>query len=556
MNQSKAWIIPLECLFYLAAAVCFFVLRAPYLPLWWADFNSDYALVGTMAQRTLEGHFPIFYFGQNYMGGLEWATAALGAKLTGAREISLEILRWNELLWWFAAGAAWVLFLRRLSALLAVVFAGFFAFGNYVLLGASVNQDLTPTYLFFGALLTWVLWARKPLTGNRGFWFGALLGFSWWTNQSVIFFLLPALVVCYAEPGAWWRHPLAQEFVRPVRALRFVYALVGVLFLVGVVVALAGGLNVSLGQAHLKIPNGLSLAKTVLLVGIVFQLIAKLRARPEFRREVLRLGFLARPLLTGFLVGYAPVWLGRIFRLYDKAYGVGLAILPVSEWAGQGRALARAMDTLLFSSILGENLGSFAAPATFLILGALAAFAWRERALSPVRFALGVFALNLVYVFFSSRAQGAPTRYLYPAMVGAWLIVLVPAALSRYRRARFPITLALLVLAAFGTARARASLDEHFAAHEWRRENYESVLREVGAGGFRYCWGDYWTSYLLTFLSGEKIIFAPHPGAPDNQVRVPETQRLVQGAAPACYVYRAPGRGEFRFLATNPWEKR
>lgn len=558
VNPSRAWKLSLELLVYAAATACFFALRTPLLPYWWTDFNSDFALVGVMAQHTLEGHFPIYYYGQNYMGGLEWLTAALGAKLAGSPTVSMEILRWNDLLWWFAASAAWVLFLRRISALLGIAAAGLFAFGNFVLLWSSVVQELTPEYVFFGALITWALWAQRNLLGRRGFFFGALLGLAWWTNQSVVFFFLPALWVFHAEPENWLGRPIAREFLRPVRGLRWVYGILAFLFLLGVGIALAGGLLIPLGKGHLKIPNGLSLAKTAFALLLLFQLIAKLRnrQRPEFRAEAWKLILLARYLALGFFVGYAPVWLGRIFHLYEKSYGVGLAILPVKEWGAQAVAFAASMDTVLYSSLLHRTIGNGAGVVTWATLVGWVGFAWWQRRDALVRFGLYVFLLNGAYVFFSSRAQGAPTRYLYASLIGAWLIALVPAATHRRWSLRVPATLMLMSLGALGSWWASSLLTEYTAAQEWRRDNIQKVLHEVESRGFRRCWGDYWTGYMLTYLSGERIIFSSHPQAPDHQMRVPAYHRLVEEAKPACFVYRKPGDnplGALMFSETNPW---
>lgn len=346
----------LEIFAYLIVAGIFLAVRLPYLPAWWADFNADYALVGVMGKHTLEGHFPIFYYGQTYMGGAEWATAALLAKLRGEAEIPLELLRLNTLGWWALAGAAWAFFLRQTSAILALTVVSLFALGTYTLVRLAMIQDMAAQYLFFGALLALMLQNFRLLLGRRGFAFGLLLGFAWWINQTIVFLVVPALWVWHAEPRRWLALPAAKAFFYRERKLDWLYGLAAFLILFGIFAGLAGGVTIPLGRGHLKVPNGITLARDVFLVLVIVQALVRFAPRSAASRRQVAIAAArsAAPFALGFLVGYAPVWLGGLLGLYEKRPGIGLAILPMREMADQLKLLLLHLDDLLFSSLRVE----------------------------------------------------------------------------------------------------------------------------------------------------------------------------------------------------------
>ena len=57
-----------------------------------AALDADEAIVGLMGRHVLQGEFPIFYYGQKYMGGLEPHLAALGFAIGGATPLVLKLV--------------------------------------------------------------------------------------------------------------------------------------------------------------------------------------------------------------------------------------------------------------------------------------------------------------------------------------------------------------------------------------------------------------------------------------------------------------------------------
>jgi hypothetical protein len=56
-------------------------------------FNSDEAIVALMARHTLQGEWPVFFYGQAYMGSLDATLVALGFRLLGENVLVIRLLQ-------------------------------------------------------------------------------------------------------------------------------------------------------------------------------------------------------------------------------------------------------------------------------------------------------------------------------------------------------------------------------------------------------------------------------------------------------------------------------
>ncbi|MBP7276275.1 MAG: hypothetical protein KBA51_08755 [Kiritimatiellae bacterium] len=171
---------------------------------WCVRHITDYdaSVVGLMARHMAEGRsFPVFFYGQPYMGSLEPSVSAVlfvlfgesGFALTAGPALVSALALWAAMRWakdvggTQAAGAAGLLLAMGPMEFYAFQFA---ARGGYM------------TSMLFGLLVLWLgarmaddLRAGRPLPGWRYFTLGALGGLGWWSSQMVT----SALLVCAAQ---------------------------------------------------------------------------------------------------------------------------------------------------------------------------------------------------------------------------------------------------------------------------------------------------------------------------------------------------------------------
>ncbi|MCU0579432.1 MAG: discoidin domain-containing protein, partial [Desulfobacterota bacterium] len=164
------------------------------VPLTTAQLWRDEAVVGIMSLRVLAGDFPVFFFGQNFMGALEAYLSAVLVLLGGPQ--------------------AWVL------ELLPVLLSLFFLFlierlGNRLLSPSAVRTALLYLALPPVFLLDWAQVGRSVNLAALGL----LAGLGWWTNHLAVVYLLPVFLFL-------WLHD-KKVFLRPAFYLLVLFFLFG-----------------------------------------------------------------------------------------------------------------------------------------------------------------------------------------------------------------------------------------------------------------------------------------------------------------------------------------
>lgn len=183
---------------WLAASIVGLILPRAYLVSKFHPvlIDSDEAIVGLMARHILQGHLPIWYYGQSYMGSIEAAWTAVLFALFGSSPFVLKFAAFC----WFCAFLPVQYFLAR------EIVGPFSARLNTLLLCASPGYLMLYSFkamagymsvLFLGTVA--LLVSSRAL--NRGFseWRAALLGFvlglAWWTDFLAIVYIVPILIV-------------------------------------------------------------------------------------------------------------------------------------------------------------------------------------------------------------------------------------------------------------------------------------------------------------------------------------------------------------------------
>lgn len=185
--RFDSWLSERTAVFVVVAGIVIFRTLV-YLLFEQAAFDSDQAIVGLMAKHLMEGRaFPLFFYGQTYMLGVE-AWAAVPFFLVAGPTV--PALRLSMLAWNIAFGLLIVAGLQRdaglrpWSALLPALF--------FLAAPASVSTQLVTAqggiiepFVYIGVL--WFL-RRRPL------WFGAVLAIGF-RNREFTLYAAPVLVL-------------------------------------------------------------------------------------------------------------------------------------------------------------------------------------------------------------------------------------------------------------------------------------------------------------------------------------------------------------------------
>ena len=451
------------------------------------NLDSDEAIVGLMAKHLSQGRaFPLFYYGQNYMLGVEaWLAApvflVMGASVTA---LTLPLLAIN-----LVTGLLLVILLEReagLRPIFALVASLFFLLpppGAVSLLLGAIGGNVEP---FLYALLLWIT-RRRPL------WFGFILGVGFLQREATIYAAIAVIVIELAE-GAWRRAERRQALLSVLTVAAAVWLVVQVLR----PIASAAGPGTT--AADIAGAPGNNVIEV-------------------FRR----LCFDWRTVFEGIRKLVTVQW-AHLFGIepgYGYSYGLESAV-P-----------------------LGLSGGGFVFGAAALVL--LARIAWHARRLGgrweQYRFCVyltlvGAFSAG-VYAVGRCGAESA-LRYDLLSLLGAvglaaWFFAAEPHVW--WRRVGVAIILGWALLSAVPHARIWAEYTTHAPVAA-----KAMIIRSLDARGIKYATSDYWIAYYITFLTDERIIVTP-----TAFVRIPEYERVVNAhRAEAVHIARQPCAGGTR----------
>ena len=169
-----------------------------------AALDADEAIVGLMGRHVLRGEFPIFYYGQKYMGGLEPHLAALGFAIGGATPLVLKLvcLTLALVLVWLTAELG-----RRILGPGPGLIAGVFMALPPIFLtvwSVKARGGFIET-LVLGSLVLLLALRTVETTGRRRLRAALVLGFvgglGWWTCQLIVSYLVAAGVLVLRGAG-------------------------------------------------------------------------------------------------------------------------------------------------------------------------------------------------------------------------------------------------------------------------------------------------------------------------------------------------------------------
>ncbi len=477
----------------------------------WPRTDSDEGVMGLMALHIARGRdFPLFFYGQVYMGTLQ---AYLGALLFPLFGFSLLTLRLGLVLLFILFALVMYALVRLLYGWAFALFTlGLLALGGPDLLKAQLLAlGGYPETLLFGALsLLLASWlAISPAGGGDGGLrgrrlaayaaLGVALGLGWWSDPLVLPFLLAAPL------------PLAL-FRRGELRWRGLGALA-----LGLLVGLAPQIIFIL--THLN-DNGPSAVAAFQPQGV-----ATLAQLPgHIFNQVAGTLFISLPNITGA---------GWVCSLPVSSQGLFVGWFGVGSLACAGLRIGWSVGFLA--------LGVFAARAAWWAMRA--AESQREAALQGGRLTLltgGALALALYISSPQAATPAGNARYLIGLLIALPAVVypLWAAAVAArgWRRAWRVASLALIALIMAGGVAATYAQAPSARADMAASRALVSDLERLGV---RHMYTDYWTCYKTAFLSQERmtcdVLGVGLRQAQDN--RYPPYVAEVQADPRAAYVF-------------------
>ena len=466
--------------------------------------TSDSAIVGLMGKKMLEGRgFDIFFWGQNYLGPFTAILiAAFGADPLGLRLATLTLAAAGIMLTWAA--------IRPIDARAATLTAIALAIGPSLLIRLMINPVGAEMSFFFSSLLLLILVPMvdgHSTSPRRQFVLGVAAGIAWWMNQLVVFTLAAGAIVLFAQ---------SRTFANARARLRWHHSPIlyaGLLWF---------AMFVALDLAGIMLPFLLGRSTDWLLLILAPLLFSQLRDWRRWR------GILDRDEIPGVLrvaaggiIGYSPVWLGRLLGWFKPSYTVAfqadlpsgmLTTLrafaqPAAEWIGVADGPAGLLFAISFAILLVAAIRNQRTPSRLML------------ALIP----LGNFAVQI-------GARGTKMHYLIASTSALFALAALGACDlwdSRRRVARTFCVVAGLFTAISLGLKAKAMHDDLLA-----KPDPTVLLTRVHQLHCAVCYSTT-NAYLLRFVDQERCAWIPYR----DQDRTPlDTQAMERMRGQRCLV--------------------
>ncbi len=408
-------------------------------------FNSDEAIVGLMARHILNGQWPVFFYGQAYMGSLDASLVALGFALLGEAVWVIRLVQallygatilTTAALGWSIFRSAWVAWVA--AALLAVPSVN-------VMLYTTVSLGGYGEALLIGNLLM-LLALRVWRQGKGSALWGFLAGLGFWAFGLTLIFTIPAGFLVFRK--LW---PNKLKLVIAVSA-----------FLLGALPWILEGAAQGFGPFLTELLGGaISGASSGGLSSILQHLVNLLLFGPT-------VVFGLRPPWSAELIAAPLAPLALIFWLAVIAYGV--TRLKVQDEARTGRWLLFGVMATMVAGFLLTSFGADPSGRYFL----------------PLAVPLALIAGELFTTLLTPRVG----KWAYSAL-GLVLIFNLWGSAQTARTNPPGITTQFDSI---------AQVD-----HSYLPE----LIKFLDAEGESTGYTNYWVAYPLAFLSGEQLIFTP-----------------------------------------------
>ncbi|NUQ44516.1 MAG: hypothetical protein HUU22_00615 [Phycisphaerae bacterium] len=479
--------------------------RWPFIARGETLLHSDEAIVGIMAQDIAEGRrFPVFFYGQRYMGALEAYVIALLRPLFDDPITSLRVgptlffamltsLQYLMLTRWFGRRGGLI------GAATLILAAPMFVQWSISARGGYIES------LVWGTLLWWAYWewfvppnrdsAHAPASARKKFLLGAILGSGMWINPTIGVFLAPVIAhaLMAAPLAAARRDPrLSIALAGLDRTFRSLPMSLPVVVLLTIAVATSiwgmwvvdGRVRTSLLMDMLPRPA----AAAVLVIAAIVawrSLTQRWPVLPFLRSQLTSAG----PLIFGALVGLTPTLIYVVRRTLTGAAveaSLPLGLRPMWTIGDPLLYLLRGLPLLLaadggpFLDLVRVGRSYVTVPVSpqvaaglfglnWLVLGGLLtcgvvmAVHYRDELVAALRLrpgphapsaflVLAWFAMLSMYVMGACTFDFTTIRYLVPLWAVVPGLLAATAAADSLRRAAWPAVGCLLFAWALGQA--------------------------------------------------------------------------------------------------------
>jgi len=530
---------------FLSAAALFFLIRIPFFMNIEFEFNADEAVNGLMAMHILEGKsFPIFMYGQSYMGAIEPWLAALFFKFTGPSIFALRvtplIASFIMLIFVYLTGR---IFFRRTVCMIFLLFAATLLPPYLLAYSLSVTAGRFYSIAIGSALYFFYFKYFIPDPGRkRALLLALMAGSGFYVDKLFLHFILPLLAVYYLKD--FYEYFKSRRKSALSLYMAFFLVLSSSSFIFSFI--LPGLINHGKPFMLLGFIR-FSSSRSALNLWLITSVLMMLPYTVFFVRENFKeIKSYLPAVLTGFLAGYSPYIYYKL-TFHEVVFGHANFYLTKNISIAFKSLLEINLEKASFFTLCYKSAVPFVL--TLLILALVySSNSWKVIDLKKLhRSPVFIYALSVLAGIFafllSSMTDFSSFRYLGSFMVV--LPILLTFSLKNMLNKKPPLAVAFVILYLFlacfqihtyySDKKLYTSQPVNHPLMNNNIDSYRELAEILSRKKLGYSFSDYWISYVLTFVSQEKHISSP----PKHQwIRIKEHLDLVTAAERKAYIYK------------------
>lgn len=532
------------------------------------EIESDEAIVGLMGRHILQGEFPLYYYGQQYMGSLEGYLAAFLFLFFGSSPLILKLVPFSiSILFIITVYLLMKELYGRRTALMGILFTAippyFLTIWSLKARGGYIETLVTGTIILL--LTSKVIMCERQKKQYILFAvLGLICGFSSWINQMSAYYIVTAFICFLIYPAGreilWKRKIILWKGTNIYKNSisskisnyfgRFLNLLIICELVIVFITINEGGFNVKLGWGiSAKFDSMLESLLWIFCFIILYMLFSK--------KNALTIPFGIIFFLIFFTIGNFPTCIHKIFfptEASPTTFDTENLIAYFNNFWKQGIPIIIGIKktwvlTSVFPLILESGIVIIYVLSLVYFLAYAVREVYRSKTTPPLGYLLPIIMFLSTAIIYSITEYGwfvQEPRYLLPlyTILPVFPSVLVIALMKRRQIFLWLITAFLVFFLVFCNFKSNMS---YYKKTKFTSTNIPLADKEVidflESMNTRYAYAYYWTAYKLIFESNENIICTSL-----NHERYPTYSRMVSEQKQPAYIMEGVEKEPFENL--------
>lgn len=480
-----------------------FLVRLPFLLQSGNIVDFDEATFALMAKRILEGEIPLYVSGHSYSGSFISFLMAPFLALLGNAPLAVRL---PPLVLFLVFLLVNYLLLKKMFSKAVGIFATLFLIvmpaGVFDISMRAWGGHAELWSFWAAALLLLFLYFNSSHSGNflMLFGIGFISGAALWIGEIFVLFLVPSVLYWIARGKAWNFIRVKNTAIPPW--LRWIF--IGAHAIIGLYLAVQL-INLFFG-VHPQPPFRIKELKKITVL-LISEITVTWIFTPSRSEEYWLKGKKMAATVSGILLGHLPAVLfnslgGEGLRIFHKSGAITCADLPTRLSDIFAHKIPHFVLGLSYFDFPSKNF--FGWGLLVLILFMVLFTALSRASPRPV---LIYYGLGAMTVFANIASTLEAKRYMAPLYLALAVIMGVFLGQIAWRKSKF-----LSVFLAFLIGSGWSYTDYRFYQElpKDRRDHYRQILDYLESRGIQGGQGSRSITHLLTFLSGERIVFSTY----------------------------------------------